>query len=490
MKPFSSLLTKILFWLFLNMAVIAGVLFVFFAFQFQMDLNAFFGRQTFDRMHVAGRLISYELSKTNRANWSDVLTRHSKINHVNFALVLEDGTQYLSKDMGIPSSVMKTVVDSLKPPPPPDDFQLSTKLSKNQEMQKQYKQEAKHVEKPRIMMRTQNPARYWARILVPIPIEHPHQHPPAMLIAVSDSITGNGFFFDPLPWIIAVASILFISILFWIPLVRNITRPIVRMTHTAEEITRGNFDVRIKEPRTDEIGRLASAINHMTSRLDAYMKGQKRFLGDVAHELGSPIARIQFGLGILEQRADEDNLKRVADVIEDVAHMSNLVNELLSFSRAETNPLRVKPIVVQLLPIIERVVQRESLSATKIIIDAGHQIKAIADPELLSRAIANVVRNSIRYAANTGPVLIKTERKEKKIVIELRDSGPGVPEDLLDQLFEPFYRIEPSRNRDSGGVGLGLAIVKTCIEACGGTVSARNLKPKGFAVTIILKANK
>jgi len=325
-------------------------------------------------------------------------------------------------------------------------------------------------------MRTKNPTRYWARILIPMSIGSSRLRLHAMLLAVSDSITGNGFFFDPLPWIIVAATVLLISVMFWIPLVRNITRPLVRMTRAAEEITKGKFDVRINEPRADEIGRLGSAINHMTSRLSAYMKGQKRFLGDVAHELGSPIARIQFGLGILEQRADPDNRKHVADVMEDVAHMSHLVNELLSFSRAEMNPSKVKLITTELSPIIRRAVQREGASTPEIITEIEPQACVIADPELLARALANLVRNAVRYAGNAGPILIKAEKKREQMVIEIRDSGPGVSENLLDQLFEPFYRLEPSRNRDSGGVGLGLAIVKTCIETCKGTVSAQNLE--------------
>jgi two-component system, OmpR family, sensor histidine kinase CpxA len=103
--------------------------------------------------------------------------------------------------------------------------------------------------------------------------------------------TGNGFFFDPLPWMIVAAAMMLISVLFWIPMGRSITRPLARMTLAAEEVANGRFEVSIHEPRADEIGRLARAINHMTSRLSAFVKGQKRFLGDVAHELGLAIVK-------------------------------------------------------------------------------------------------------------------------------------------------------------------------------------------------------
>ena len=477
MKPFSSLFSKILLCFFLNLALVAVVLVAFFAFQSQIDLHAIFGRQASDRLRTAGRLISHELNQVPIENWSDVLARHAEIHQVDFALLFKGGFQSLSKDMDIPEAVMKMVMGPFRPKPPNNKVSLPLKPRD------------KHGRKHRFMMRTKNPTRYWAG--VPIRVHLTPSRPPvrAVLLAVSDSITGNGFFFDPLPLIIVTAVIMLISVLLWIPLVRNITRPLARMTHAAEEIARGNFDVRINEPRTDEIGRLASAINQMTSRLFGFVKGQKRFLGDVAHELGSPVARIQVGLGILERRVDANNRKQVVDVVEDVTHMSNLVNELLSFSRAEMDTAKVMLKTIELHPVLQRAVQRESMPTTEIITKIDPKIRVIADSGLLARALANIIRNAVKYAGDAGPIHVSAKRLGKKIEIQVKDSGPGVPDDLVKHLFEPFFRPEPSRDRCSGGVGLGLAIVKTCIETCKGTVSARNLKPKGFVVTITLTSD-
>ena len=259
------------------------------------------------------------------------------------------------------------------------------------------------------------------------------------------------------------------------------------MTRAAEEIANGRFDVTIDEKRKDEIGRLGNAINHMTSRLFGFVNGQKRFLGDVAHELGSPIARIQFGLGILEQHSDEENRKRVTDVMEDVDHMSRLVNELLSFSKAAMKPSKTVLQQILLLPVVERAVGRETKPEDEMIIQVDPSIRVLADPELLTRAISNIVRNAVKYAAKSGPITIMAETGKDQATIRIRDNGPGVPENDLDQLFEPFFRPEPARDRESGGVGLGLAIVKTCVETCEGTVVARNLQPRGFEVTIRLR---
>jgi len=131
-------------------------------------------------------------------------------------------------------------------------------------------------------------------------------------------------------------------------------------------------------------------------------------------------------------------------------------------------------------------VKRESTLAAKIITKIDPGIRVIASSELLIRALANLVRNAVKYAGDAGPIYVSAEKRKDVVEIEVRDNGSGVPEDLLDQLFEPFFRPEASRDRDSGGVGLGLAIVKTCVETCKGAVSASNLKPNGFAVTITL----
>jgi two-component system sensor histidine kinase CpxA len=309
-----------------------------------------------------------------------------------------------------------------------------------------------------------------------------------MLLAVSDSITGHGFFFEPLPWIVVAAVLIIISALLWIPMVRNITRPLGRMTRATEEVANGNFDVSIHESRADEIGRLARAINHMTARLSAFVKGQKRFLGDVAHELGSPIGRIQLGLGALEQRIEPENRRRVKDVLEDVDHLSKLVNELLAFSRADMKSNTVNLESIELQPVVQAAVKRETTASAKIVTRVDPSIRVLASADLLTRALANLVRNAVKYAQDAGPINVTAEERNGVVEIEVRDAGPGVPEDLLDQLFEPFFRPEASRDRDSGGVGLGLAIVKTCVETCKGTVTAANNKPKGFAVTITLNS--
>jgi signal transduction histidine kinase len=506
-KPPASILAKILCWFFLNLALVAAVLVAFFAFQPQVNLRAIIGREASNRLEAAAMLIAHDLNQTPQVDWSRILARHAAIHKVDFVLVHGNGTSVASEKTALPEAVRKRVQMALPHWPPPDRPLPPPGLADPPHPPRHHPQDdvrgpfregfrneglpappSVQDVGPRFMMRTRHPTRYWSGIRMPLPPDRFQHRKSAFLLAVSDTITGNGFFFDPLPWMIAAAAVIIISALLWVPMVRNITRPLGRMTHAAEAIANGRFDITIDEPRDDEIGRLAKTINHMTTRLSGYVTGQKRFLGDVAHELGSPIARIQFGIGALEQRVGKENRQRVMDVLEDVAHMSKLVGELLAFSRADLKSDTVSLEPIHLLPVVHAAVKRENVLSADIMVTIDPRIQVVASAELLSRAFANIVRNAVKYAGNAEPIAITAEKKKKWVDICICDNGPGVPEEFLDQLFEPFFRPEASRDRDSGGVGLGLAIVKTCVEACQGTVTARNLKPGGFAVTITLKA--
>jgi two-component system sensor histidine kinase CpxA len=310
---------------------------------------------------------------------------------------------------------------------------------------------------------------------------------PLFLLLRSTSLSAGGLFIDFTPWVLAGFGALLFSALLWLPLVHGVTRALSQMTTVTEQIAQGNFEAKVQQHRRDELGRLGQAINSMAGRLSSFVTGQKRFLGDVAHELCSPLARIQVALGILEQRADDKQKAYVDDVREEVQHMSGLIDELLSFSRAGLAGRDIQLQPVQLRPLIETVVQREVGDTTQIEPHIPADLRVHGEPQLLSRAIANLLRNAIRYAGTAGPIRLTAERENSNVRILVQDDGPGVPEAALERIFDPFYRAEASRSRDTGGIGLGLTIVKTCIEACQGTVQARNRHPRGLEVNVTLR---
>jgi len=167
--------------------------------------------------------------------------------------------------------------------------------------------------------------------------------------------------------------------------------------------------------------------------------------------------------------------------------MSQLVAELLSFSKASMNQSKVPLGPVALAEVVATAVRREQVEGASIQVEIPDGVVVHANTELLQRALANLLRNAVRYAGSAGPITVAARKAEGKVVLEVADCGPGVPEESLPRLFDPFYRVDESRTRDTGGVGLGLTIVKTCIESCGGTVCTHNGEEGGLQVRVVLQ---
>jgi two-component system sensor histidine kinase CpxA len=191
-------------------------------------------------------------------------------------------------------------------------------------------------------------------------------------------------------------------------------------------------------------------------------------------------------VGILEQRADEGTRPYIQDLRDEVQQMSSLVSELLSFSKASLAGPALKLKAVNLRELIARAVEREKKEGTNIVVEMPDEAQALGDPDLLHRAFANLIRNAVRYAGDNGPITISCSREAGVVAVKISDCGPGVSEQFLQRLFDPFFRVDDARTRESGGVGLGMTIVKTCVEACKGTVSCRNRQPSGLEVMVRL----
>ena len=137
--------------------------------------------------------------------------------------------------------------------------------------------------------------------------------------------------------------------------------------------------------------------------------------------------------------------------------------------------------------VVRRAVKAKVRNKVKTLINVDPLIQVKADPDFLFRSLANIIRNAVHHSDKEDVISVSAEIRADRVFITIADSGPGVPEDELEKIFAPFYRLESSRSRATGGTGLGLAIVKSCIEACQGSVSCRNGIPTGFEVSIELK---
>ena len=219
----------------------------------------------------------------------------------------------------------------------------------------------------------------------------------------------------------------------------------------------------------------------MSSRLGTLISGQKHFLGDVAHELCAPLARMRTGLGILQNAADESQTARLGSIDEDAEELSTLIGELLAFTKASSSAVKFETIVLD--GFIADLVDRE-LDGHPVTMKIAADLSLSADKRLLTRALQNILRNCHRHAGKDCEVHLSANASGDRVEILIDDNGPGAPIDELSRLFEPFYRPDRSRARDTGGTGLGMAIVESSIRACGGTVIATPSKLGGLQIGI------
>ncbi len=470
---------KILVWFFLNLVIVAAVFALLFNAQFNFNLDWFFFTGARERMEAVRDLIVGELDVTAPDEWAAVLKRYSAAHRVRFGLFDDDANPLVGDTAELPAEVRLRIIErpmfpGAKPPaftPPPSD------------------QRRRWPRPPlRALMRTGDPTQYW--LLTSARLDNMLAGDPmrVVLVARSDSLSAGGLIFNPKPWLALVAGVFVFSLLFWLPLIRGITRTIGRMMHATRQIADGRFDVRVNLRRRDELGGLAESIDQMAARLDGLVTGQKRFLGDIAHELCSPLVRLQMALGILEQHATETQVPFVRAATEKATQIAALVGELLSFSKAELGAAAGPLESVTLAAVVAEATHREATDSASLRIAIPEQLRVSAAPELLTRALANLIRNAIQHAAAAGPITIGAETRGGEIILTVADCGPGVPEADLPRIFDAFYRVDPSRTRATGGTGLGLAIVKSCVESCGGTVTARKRQPRGLEIQVHLRA--
>jgi two-component system sensor histidine kinase CpxA len=438
-----------------------------------------------DRLEAVAELISYDMRETGMSGSQEVLDRYSKVHGVNIYLFREDGVFLGQEEKEFPEALLAELEVKGNPrsgPRRPGRRPMRDMVTGGEG------EEAVRPADTLFLIRTSSPTAYWAGVRATI--RPPQALPPrsGILVIESRSLLGGGLFLDIKPLLATGVGVMALCTLFWLPLVRGMTGAVKKLTRATERISRGDFDARTGINRRDEFGVLGEAVDGMADRLKGYVTGQKRFLGDIAHELCSPIARMQMALAVVERNAVPEQEEYVRDIEEDLEHMSDMVQELLSFSKASLEEREIMLGPVNLSEVIEEVVEREAGGSVEIRSALDKDAAVLADEKLLARSLANLVRNAVKHASAAGPITVESRRHGEQCEICVSDCGDGVPEEALSQVFEPFYRPDAARAREAGGVGLGLAIVKTCVEACRGTVEARNRDEGGFEVTIRLAA--
>jgi two-component system sensor histidine kinase CpxA len=269
-------------------------------------------------------------------------------------------------------------------------------------------------------------------------------------------------------------------------LAMHLAAPLRNLREAVDRFGRGQLSTRVGSQRKDEIGELATAFDHMANRIETLLAAERRLLQDVSHELRSPLTRLDVAIDLALARLG-DKEPMLARIKRDIGRLSVLVNELLQLTRAEGDPavndlqpLRLDEMVHTIVEDCD--VEAEAKSC-RIDLTSADPLSIRGEPELLRRAIENVVRNAIRHAPSGTAIDVALQSTGAGVAIKVRDFGPGVPDNQLEAIFEPFVRVEGHRSRETGGIGLGLAIARRAVELHRGKITANNARP-GLLVTI------
>ena len=310
------------------------------------------------------------------------------------------------------------------------------------------------------------------------------------LVFAQAPITFMGMLMWPGTQVAVLSIALLTATLTSLLLARYLSSPIVRLQRVSRALAAGALEARVGAPfnrRKDEVGRLASDFDTMAERIQALVTSKEALLRDVSHELRSPLARSRVALALAQRRANEAAQPDLERIEREAERLDRLVGQVMTLTRLRTStaPQRVPVNFTELVSEIVDDARFEHPEA-RIEYTAKPVPELLGDPNDLKSAIENVVRNALIHGASDQPVKIDLDATRDAVLLRVQDGGPGVPDEDLARIFEPFYRIDKSRDHRTSGQGIGLAIATRVIELHGGSITAANRPEGGLSITFRL----
>jgi len=261
---------------------------------------------------------------------------------------------------------------------------------------------------------------------------------------------------------------------------RQVFRPLKHIADGVAQVAAGNLSHEVPEVGSREFAALARAFNEMTGRIKQMLAMRERLLLDASHELRSPLTRMKVALEFVPQGSARESLR------EDLVEMEHLVTAILESARLAHTGEEIHRQRFDLAAVLHRVMARFSDRPPGVRLEGLPASCSIeGDPDLAATVLRNIVDNAVKYsAAGAGPVLVALEERDGQARVTVRDNGQGIPAADLPRIFDPFYRIDRSRSRGTGGYGLGLSICKSIVAAHGGSIAVESTVGVGTMVTV------
>lgn len=277
-------------------------------------------------------------------------------------------------------------------------------------------------------------------------------------------------------------------------LARRTLSPVSRLVDATNAVTAANLDARLPvEVPHDEVGQIARAFNATLARLEGSFAQMERFTANASHELRTPLTALQSVGQVALTDADtvDEYRDAVGSILEEARHLSQLLDLLLLLARSDAGQIALTTQPVHVLDVVGdvvtecRVLADEKAQHVEL---GGDDVTIAADPTVLRIALANLLHNAIRYSPEGGAIRIRVSAGAAGATVAVTDSGPGIPPEHLERIFERFYRIDAGRSPAAGGVGLGLAMAQWAVTAHGGRIEVANHPSGGSTFTITLPA--
>jgi two-component system sensor histidine kinase BaeS len=273
---------------------------------------------------------------------------------------------------------------------------------------------------------------------------------------------------------------------------RNLLAPIKQLTTGTKALTSLRFDTKIDVHSKDELGQLASDFNVMARTLDKSEKMRRQWIADISHELRTPLSILRGEIEAMQDGVRKTNQETLDSLHSEVIYLSKIVNDLHDLTLAETGTLPFDKRIIDPVQVLKETVRlfETRFAQHQITVKdelASDMVLAVhGDADRLTQVFSNLLENTLRYADSPGALRLWLVRRENSLVFHIEDSGPGVPEESVDRLFDRLYRVDHARTRARGGSGLGLSICKSIIEAHGGKIGATNGPSGGLRFEIEL----